>query len=431
MLAQKLSAFMARRQMHYGWVVVGVTFVTLLMTAGAMSLPGALLEPLHQEFGWSIADISQALAVRLVLFGLVAPFSAAIMERFGMARVILVAVSLIGTALLLARGMTAFWQLFVLWGLVVGIGTGLTALVLGAMVSGRWFTKRRGLVVGFLTASSATGQLSFLPLATWLVAHYGWRAAVLPTVGGLVLVALLVILFMADRPADVGLPPYGETQVLPTPAPTANAFMRAINVLGEAARVPVFWVLAATFFICGLSTNGLIQQHFIPFCGDYGLAAVQASFVLAIMGGFDFVGTILSGWLSDRIDSRWLLAWYYGLRGLALLYLPFAHFSLAGLSVFAVFYGLDWVATVPPTVKLAAAHFGREKAGVVFGWIFAAHQLGAAAAAWGAGLSRTELSTYVPAFIGAGAMCLLATALCLTMRGTPKPVLAGTAAAAA
>lgn len=431
MFAQKLSAFMARRQMHYGWVVVGVTFVTLLMTAGAMSLPGALLEPLHQEFGWSIADISQALAVRLVLFGLVAPFSAAIMERFGMARVILVAVSLIGTALLLARGITAFWQLFVLWGLVVGLGTGLTALVLGAMVSGRWFTKRRGLVVGFLTASSAIGQLSFLPLATWLVAHHGWRAAVLPTVGGLVLVALLVILFMADRPADVGLPPYGETQVLLAPAPAANAFMRAINVLGEAAKVPVFWVLAATFFICGLSTNGLIQQHFIPFCGDYGLAAVQASFVLAIMGGFDFVGTILSGWLSDRIDSRWLLAWYYGLRGLALLYLPFAHFSVAGLGMFAVFYGLDWVATVPPTVKLAAAHFGREKAGVVFGWIFAAHQLGAATAAWGAGLSRTELSTYVPAFIAAGALCLLATALCLTMSASPKPLTSGAVAATA
>ncbi|MBV1708062.1 MAG: MFS transporter [Hyphomicrobiales bacterium] len=424
MFAQRVSALMARRNLHYGWLVVSVTFVTLLMTAGAMSLPGALLDPLHQEFGWSIADISQALAVRLVLFGLVAPFSAAIMERFGMRNVILLAVSLIGSALLLARFMTAYWQLFVLWGLVVGLGTGLTALVLGAMVSGRWFTKRRGLVVGFLTASSATGQLSFLPLATWLVATHGWRAAVLPSVAGLVLVAVLVTLFMADRPADVGLPPYGETQVLPPPAPTSNAFARAFNVLAEVASVPVFWVLAATFFICGLSTNGLIQQHFIPFCGDFGLQAVQASFVLAIMGGCDFIGTILSGWLSDRIDSRWLLAWYYGLRGLSLLYLPYAHFSIAGLSVFAVFYGLDWVATVPPTVKLATAHFGREKAGVVFGWIFAAHQLGAATAAWGAGLTRTELSTYVPAFMAAGGLCLLATALCLMMRGSPKAKLA-------
>ena len=430
MFAQRLAAFMKARNLHYGWVVVAVTFVTLLMTAGAMSLPGALLDPLHQEFGWSIADISQALAVRLVLFGLVAPFSAAIMERFGMRNVILVAVSLIGSALLLARFMTTYWQLFVLWGLVVGIGTGLTALVLGAMVSGRWFTQRRGLVVGFLTASSATGQLSFLPLATWLVAHHGWRAAVLPSVGGMVLVALLVTLFMADRPADVGLPPYGEKQILPTPAPTNNAFARAFIVLGEAARVPVFWVLAATFFICGLSTNGLIQQHFIPFCGDFGLEAVQASFVLAIMGGFDFIGTIFSGWLSDRIDSRWLLAWYYGLRGLSLLYLPYAHFSIAGLSVFAVFYGLDWVATVPPTVKLATAHFGREKAGVVFGWIFTAHQLGAATAAWGAGLTRTELSSYVPAFLVAGALCLLATALCLMMRAQPKAVMVGAGVAA-
>ncbi|MBV1702219.1 MAG: MFS transporter [Hyphomicrobiales bacterium] len=418
MFAASLAQWMNRRGLHYGWVIVFITFCTLLTTAGAMGLPGALIKPLGSEYGWTVEDISRALAIRLVLFGLIAPFSAAIMDRYGVRNTILVAVCLIGGALLAARHMTQYWQLVVLWGIIVGVGTGLTALVLGALVSGRWFTKNRGLVVGFLTASSATGQLAFLPLAAWLVDNYGWRMALVPSLFGLGLVAILVIAFMRDRPADVGLPPYGETQILPAPPPIANAFTRALTVLAEAARLPVFWALAGTFFICGLSTNGLIQQHFIPFCGDYGMAAVDAGIVLAMMGGFDFIGTIASGWLSDRVDNRYLLAWYYGLRGLALLYIPYAHFSITGLTIFAAFYGLDWVATVPPTVKLAAASFGREKASIVFGWVFAAHQMGAATAAYGAGLSRTELSTYVPAFFVAGALCLLATGVCLMI--SPK-----------
>ena len=423
MFAASLAQWMNRRGLHYGWVVVFITFCTLLTTAGAMGLPGALIKPLGSEYGWTVEDISRALAIRLVLFGLIAPFSAAIMDRYGVRNTILIAVCLIGGALLAALHMTQYWQLVVLWGIVVGVGTGLTALVLGALVSGRWFTKNRGLVVGFLTASSATGQLAFLPLAAWLVENYGWRMALVPSLCGLALVAFLVIAFMRDRPADVGLPPYGETQILPTPPPIANAFTRALTVLTEAARLPVFWALCGTFFICGLSTNGLIQQHFISFCGDYGMAAVDAGIVLAMMGGFDFIGTIASGWLSDRIDNRYLLAWYYGLRGLALIYVPYAHFSITGLTIFAAFYGLDWVATVPPTVKLAAASFGREKASIVFGWVFAAHQLGAATAAYGAGLSRTDLSTYVPAFFVAGAMCLVATGVCLMIN--PKSKLQG------
>lgn len=430
MFAQTLAGWLERRGVHYGVVIVFITFCTLLTTAGAMGLPGTLIKPLSAEYGWSVADISQALAVRLVLFGLIAPFAAALMDRYGVRNIVLAAVTLIGGALLLALGMRQYWQLMILWGVVVGVGTGMTAIVLGAVVSGRWFTKNRGLVLGFLTASSATGQLAFLPLATWLVDHYGWRSALAPTLAGLGVVAALILLFMRDRPADLGLPPYGERAIVPAAPPMPNAFVRTLTVLGEAGANPTFWILAGTFFICGLSTNGLIQQHFIAFCGDYGMAATEAGIVLAMMGAFDFVGTIGSGWLSDRVDNRWLLFWYYGLRGLSLLYLPYANFSILGLSIFAAFYGLDWIATVPPTVKLAAATFGREKAGIVFGWVFASHMLGAAVAAYGAGLSKTLWLTYLPAFYAAGGLCLVAAGLCLLINRPFAPAAAPRPAAA-
>ncbi len=424
MLAGTIAALLDRRGVYYGWVVVAVTFVTLLTTAGAMGLPGALILSLNKEFGWDTGEISTALALRLALFGLMGPFSAALIERFGVRNVILSAVLLITAGLVGALFMTKIWHLLMLWGLVVGIGTGLTALVLGAIVSSRWFTRHRGLVLGILTASSATGQLVFLPLAAWLVEHAGWRSAVVPSIAGLGLTALLVLLFMRDRPSDLGLAPLGETVVAPAGAGSQRpAISQAFGALALASKSSTFWILAATFFICGLSTNGLIQTHFIPLCADFGMPQVEAASALAMMGVFDFVGTIASGWLSDRYDNRWLLFWYYGLRGLSLIYLPFSTFTLYGLSLFAMFYGLDWIATVPPTVKLTAATFGRDKAGIVFGWIFAAHQIGAATAAFGAGFSRSELMTYLPAFYVAGAACLVAAVLAITIRSGRRPAL--------
>jgi sugar phosphate permease len=423
MLADIVAKRLARLNIHYGWVIVAVTFVTLLTSAGAMGLPGALILPLNQEFHWDVGSISSALALRLALFGLMGPFSAALIERYGVRNIVITAVLLIVAGLLSALVMTELWQLVVLWGVVVGIGTGMTALVLGAIVSNRWFTAHRGLVLGMLTASSATGQLVFLPFAAWLVTHVGWRMALIPSIAGLGLAALLVILFMRDRPSDVGLLPVGETEATPRTAPAAAqkpAIAQAFATLGEASRSSTFWILAATFFICGLSTNGLVQTHFISLCADFGMPQVEAASTLAMMGVFDLVGTILSGWLSDRFDNRWLLFWYYGLRGLSLLYLPSSTFSLYGLSIFALFYGLDWIATVPPTVKIAAQTFGREKAGQVFGWVFAAHQVGAATAAFGAGFTRSELLTYLPAFYAAGAMCLVAALLAISIRKNPN-----------
>jgi len=408
-------------------VVVAVTFLVALTTAGAMGLPGALLRPLQREYGWSEADISGALALRILLFGLIAPFAAALMERYGLKRVILCAITLIIAGLVSAMFMTKLWHLIVLWGVVVGVGTGLTALVMAAIVSTRWFAERRGLVVGVLSASSATGQLVFLPLAAAIEAHWGWRAAVFPTLGGLVVAGLGVALLMADRPADLGLAPYGAKAIAPAPPPVP-AFSTPFRVLAEISGAPAFWVLAGTFFVCGLSTNGLIQTHFISFCGDYGIAAVSAASVLAMMGLFDFVGTIGSGWLSDRVDNRALLFMYYGLRGLALLYLPASSFSMPSLTLFAVFYGLDWIATVPPTVRLTAETFGAERAGVAFGWIFASHMVGASVAAFGAGLARTALGAYSPAFYISGAACIVAALSVWLIGQKRRPALAGAAA---
>ena len=417
MLANSLSAALAKRGIHYGWVVGVVAFVMLLTTAGAMGLPGALILPLNEEFGWGTAAISSALAVRIMLFGLMAPFAAALMNRYGLRNVAIVSTLLICLAFVGAALMREFWQMMLFWGLLVGLASGLTAMVFAATVANRWFAKRRGLIVGLLSASSATGQLVFLPLGAWLVTHMGWRAALLPSGIGVLLAGLLAILFLADRPADLGLNAYGEDGPAPQPvAPAGNAVKAALAMLVEASRYPAFWALFATFFICGLSTNGLVQTHFISFCSDFGMPEVDSASVLAMMGVFDFFGTIASGWLSDRYDCRWLLFWYYGLRGLSLLWLPFSTFSIYGLSIFAMFYGLDWIATVPPTVRISANIFGREKGGLVFGWVFMAHQLGAAVAAFGAGLSRSELSTYLPAFYGAGAACVLAALIALAAK---------------
>jgi sugar phosphate permease len=429
MISNRVAAALRSRGIHYGWLVAGVTFLTMLTMSAALGLPGAMLLPLAHEFGWTTQQVSSALAIRFALYGLLGPFAAVLMERWGLRTVMCLGLALVGAAMALVTFTSQLWHLFLLWSLLLGLGTGLTALVLGAVVATRWFAARRGLVVGLLTASAATGQLAFLPLAAWMIEHWGWRSAVWPVVAASVLFGVIAFLLVRDRPSDVGLRPYGETPEegakndaakAATPAMTMN-FATPFKVLAEASRSGTFWVLAATFFICGLSTNGLIQTHFISLCSDYGLGPVPAASVLAMMGAFDFIGTVASGWLSDRYDSRKLLFWYYGLRGLSLIWLPHSGFTLVGLGLFAMFYGLDWIATVPPTVKLTGAAFGPQKAGMVFGWVFAAHQLGAATAAWGGGLSRTVMASYTPALYVAGGACLVAAVLALAVRRVAVP----------
>ncbi len=416
-----LASYLARRSFYYGWIVAGLTFLALLIAAGIRATPSVLIVPLEQEFNWSRATISLAISINLVLYGLIGPFAAAVLEQIGIRRTMLFALAWLGIGVSLTTLMSAPWQLILLWGVVVGSGTGIIALVLGAIVVNRWFAQRRGLVLGVLTASTATGQLVFLPLLASLVERCGWRAAVLTIAAVALAIVPLIGILMRDRPSEIGLRPFGDKTEIPEVRQSrGNPITSTLQALEVGMRSRDFWLLSGSFFICGASTNGLIGTHLIPACVDHGIPEVKAAGLLAVMGMFDFVGTTASGWLSDRWNNRYLLCWYYGLRGLSLIFLPFSFDpDFYGLSIFAVFYGLDWIATVPPTVRLTTNAFGQEKAGVMFGWIVAAHQIGAATAAFGAGALRTWQGSYLQAFMLSGVLCLIAAVFVLQIGRRP------------
>jgi sugar phosphate permease len=397
------------RKPHYAWIVLAITFVVLLTSAAIRATPGVLMVPFENEFGWSRATISVAISTNLLLYGLMGPFSAGFINRYGPRRVMAVSSFMIGLGTLATIAMKQPWQLIALWGVLVGTGTGMVAVVMGATVVQRWFHVHRGLALGLLTASSATGQLIFLPLLAKLVVGSGWRWAVVVISAVALIIAPFAFWVMRDRPQDRGLKPLGLPDEEDVPALVGgNPFLAAVSALRMASRSREFWILAGSFFVCGASTNGLVGTHLIPACMDHGIPEVEAAGLLAMMGVFDLFGTTGSGWLSDRFDNRLLLFTYYGLRGLALLYLPFGFISEGhGLTLFAVFYGLDWIATVPPTVALTRQVFGAEKAGLVFGWILASHQVGAALAASFAGFIRTVEGSYDYAFTIAGILCMI------------------------
>jgi sugar phosphate permease len=408
-------------KMHYAWVVAGMTFLILLLGAGVRATPSILLVPLEKEFGWSAATISAAIAVNIFLFGMIGPFAVGVMERFGLRRTVSFSLVILGLGVALTSLMRTPWQMMALWGFLVGSGTGVIAMVLGATVAERWFVRNRGLVLGILTASSATGQLIFLPLLATLSVNFGWRAVSLTVALIALVMAPVAALLLRNRPSDIGLPRYGETDLHRVESRNENPAHRALSALRRGFLSRDFWLLSGTFFICGASTNGLIGTHLIPACIDRGIPEVGAANLLAVIGVFDLVGTTLSGWLTDRFDSRKLLAWYYALRGLSLIFLPIAfNFNFYGLSIYAVFYGLDWVATVPPTVRLAGNVFGEENAALMFGWIAASHQIGAAAVAWLAGVLRTQTGDYSIAFFSSGLLCLLAALLASFIGSTSR-----------
>jgi len=407
-------------RVHRAWWVAGVAFVTIIGAAAFRSVPSVLIDPLHEEFGWSRATIGAAVSINLVLFGLIAPFSAALMDRVGMRRVAAGALVLIAAGSGLTVFMTSAWQLLLCWGLIVGVGVGSMSLTFVATVTSRWFVARRGLVSGVLTAAGATGQLVFLPLVSSLAVAHGWRTPSLVVAGCALAVVPFVLLLMRDHPADVGTTAYGAPAGTPVERPAvsgAGAVRRAFGALATAARQRQFWLLAGGFAICGASTNGLVGTHFVAAAHDHAMPPTTAAGLLALVGVFDVAGTVASGWLTDRIDPRWLLVGYYALRGLSLLALPslFAPGTEPTMWVFIVFYGLDWVATVPPTVALCRDLFGQDGP-VVFGWVFASHQVGAAVAASGAGLIRDVSGTYDLAWVVGGGLCLFAAVMSLGVR---------------
>jgi MFS family permease len=411
------------RRIHYAWIVAAVTFIALMGAAGFRSTPGVLIVPLQHEFGWNRAVISVAVSINLILFGLTGPFAAALMDRFGIRQVTVGALVTVATGALLTTLMNAPWQLYLLWGVVVGLGTGCMASVLAATVAGRWFVRRRGLVLGALSAAGATGQLIFLPALGYMAQNIGWRVVAITVGLAALAVVPIVALFLRNRPSDLGLRAYGATEADASPLTTGSPIANAFRGLRLGVRSRDFWLLAGSFFICGASTNGLIGTHLIPASIDHGMAEVTAASLLAVIGVFDVVGTLASGYLSDRFDSRWLLFFYYGLRGLSLLLLPYVIGSPNfGLILFIVFYGLDWIATVPPTVQLARRVFGQQNFAIVYGWIFAAHQLGAASIAFAAGAVRTVFGDYQLAFLSSGLLCLIAAGLVLRIARTSPTV---------
>jgi len=399
---------------NYAFVVVGVAFLALLVAAGQRGAPSVLIQPLEEAFGWSRATVSLSASLGILCYGLMGPFAAALMQRFGIRRVITIALALMSAAIAASYFMTEAWQLILLWGLLSGIGSGCVALVLAATIVARWFTTHRGLIMGIMTASTATGTLIFIPGLAWIAENGGWQPLVLTVAAGTAVMIPVVYFLLPEWPSDIGLRRFGATPEEADPAPDRrNLVALSLGTLARAMKTRAFWYLFATFFVCGFTTNGLVGTHLIAFCGDHGIIEVQAAGLMVTMGIFDLIGTTASGWLTDRFDPRKLLFMYYGLRGLSLIYLPYSDFGFYELAIFAVFYGLDWIATVPPTLKLIQENFGTQDSPIIFGWVAAGHQIGAASAAAFAGWMHAWQGNYVQAFVIAGLTGLVAAVISL------------------
>jgi MFS family permease len=406
-----------RQGFFYGWVVVAVVFATILVSAGVRAAPGVFIRPLEQDLGWGVDAISFAVSMGLLLHGMTAPFAGRLTDRFGPRRTMLVGLLLLGASTVISAGVTALWQLTLFWGLLSGVGSGVATAVLGATVANRWFVARRGLVLGLFGAAGSAGQLIFVPLLMGLVVTAGWRMSMLGIGLAALVIFVPVLVFMRDDPADVGQRPLGAqdgSTARPSPPPLAE-------VMGRAVRTPEFWLLSGSFFICGATSNGIVGTHFIPHSIDHGIPAVTAASALALMGSMNFIGTLVSGWLTDRVDPRKLLAVYYTFRGLSLLLLPFMT-EFSGLAIFAIVFGLDYIATVPPTAALAADVLGRRNVGTVFGWVFFAHQVGAALLAYLGGVTRSVAGDYMLAFLAAGLLAMLGGALAMQIDRRPATI---------
>lgn len=415
------------KRFHYSWIILSVTFLAIIVAGIIRSSSGVFIVPFEKEFGWDRPVISLAFAISLFLYGLSGPFMAALIEVLGIKKMMILAMATLLSGIVLTFFMQDSWQLILIWGVIIGLGSGLFLTVLSPYVANRWFIKRRGLAVGILTASTATGQLILLPVLAWITEAYSWREAISLVLFLCLGMFVIILVFMKNSPMDIGILPYGSENEEPieSSAEKKNPIIMAFQGLIEAIKAKEFWLLAGSFFICGLSTSGLIGTHFIPVCISFGIPGVTAAGLLSFMGIFDLIGTTASGWLSDRFDNRWLLFWYYGLRGLSLLLLPYALFegSTTLLIIFSIFYGLDWIATVPPTIGISRQVFGVEKSGIIYGWIFAAHQAGAAAAAFGGGMIYKVLSSYTWAFLISGLFCLVASLFVLVIKKQEAPAI--------
>jgi MFS family permease len=413
-------------RLHYAWITLAVVFCSMLAGVGVRAAPGVMIVPLQQAFGWDVSTISGAVSLNIILLGATGPFLTGLMQVIGLKRTMIGCLTILMAGTALSTFMNQPWQLFLTWGLMVGIGSGAGAVGFAGAVANRWFIRRAGLAMGLLTSANAAGQLIFLPLLALLVQRYGWQGVSITLTAVIGLTIPMVMLLLPESPAAIGLPAFGGTTVVPLQAyQGGNPFTVAFSALGRASKSMDFWLLCLTFGICGFSTNGLINTHLIAYCADNGIAPINGASILAVIGMFSLIGSTASGWLCDRYSPRVLLFWYYGLRGLSLVIVPFSGFDALSLSIFAVFYGLDWVATGPATFALTNEIFGRRDAPIIVSWIFAAHQVGGSLAAFGGGMVRSLSGSYLMAFIASGVACLMASMLVL--RVTPRSALAAAA----
>ncbi|SOC40613.1 MFS transporter [Ureibacillus acetophenoni] len=414
------------RRIHYSWFILIISFFSIIVAGIIVASSGVFLTPFEKEFGWDRPVISIAFGICLLFYGISGPFMAALLEKFGLKKMMLVAMATLLIGLLLILLMNQSWQLIIIWGIIIGLGSSLFLTVLSPYVANHWFKEKRGLATGILTASTAMGQLLLLPVLAIVIENYSWRWAIGLICALSIIMFIIILLFIKNSPKDIGILPYGQTEDIDelNKSQNGNPIAIAFNGLFVAVKSKEFWLLAGSFFVCGFSTNGLIGTHFISFCISFGIPLVTAASLLSFMGVFNMVGTTLSGWLSDRIDNRWLLFWYYLLRGGSLVLLPFALMdgNITWIMVFTVFYGLDWVATVPPTINLSRQIFGLQNSAIIYGWIYAAHQVGAAAAAYGGGLIYKYFNTYTWAFFMAGVFCVLASLFVIVIKKQAKQV---------
>ncbi|MFJ5789527.1 MFS transporter [Lysinibacillus sp. NPDC097162] len=408
------------KRIHYSWFILMITFFSIIVAGITLSSSGVFIGPFEHEFGWDRSVIAMAFAISLFLYGISGPFMAALLEVLGLKKMMLAAMAILIIGISLTLLMQQAWQLIIIWGFIIGLGASLFLTVLSPFVANHWFEKRRGLALGILTASTATGQLVLLPILAMIIENSSWRWAIALIMVLSSIMFFIILLFMKNKPMDVGLLAYGleEEKAESVVENKKNPIIIAFNGLFVAIKVKEFWLLAGSFFICGLSTSGLIGTHFVSYCISFGVPLVTAASFLSFMGIFNLVGTTLSGWLSDRFDNRWLLFWYYLLRGASLVLLPYALMqgSLTLLIIFTAFYGLDWIATVPPTVSISRQIFGTQKSGIIYGWIFASHQAGAAVAAYGGGLIYKFFNSYTWAFFLAGVLCVLASLFVIVVK---------------
>jgi MFS family permease len=418
------------RRIHPAWILLGALTLCMMAASGLRSVFGVYIKPMETEFGWSRGALSGAAAVSLLLLGAAGPFAGRLADRWGPRRVIAFSLALLGLGSIGASFVQRLWHVYVTTGAMMALGAGGLGLATGSALAARWFETRRGLVIGIAGGGMSAGQLILIPLATALTLWFGWRTSFFVLGVGLLVVVLPIGAWLIrNDPEDRGVRPFGATGAVPTAAQVAAAQASGRMSLSEAAQTSQFWLLMATFFVCGYTSNGMVLTHFMPHALEHNFTPLQASSALGVMGAMNIMGTIGSGWLCDRFGRRGPLATYYFVRGVSLLFLPYV-WDVPSLDVWAAIFGLNYISTVPPTTTLTANIFGRYSVGELSGWIFFSHQVGAALGAALAGWIFEWTGSYGSAFVSAALMGFLAAGLTLLIREEPAIARPGAAAPA-